>query len=206
MNNVPSTQIKKIEVEKKFLLNDKEAERLLDNAMPVGETMFHDVYLDTRDLFLASKDWWFRRRNGKYLLKIPAAEINPESKMDQYEEIEDEHQILCKLGLAPSSETSLFSTLNMFGYQRVASFATTRKEYLKEGFTIVSDYADFKYHVYEIELVVPENKKDAASGLITKFARELRLPDVYVRGKLPEYFARFCSEQFETLKAKGIWM
>lgn len=208
MSNAPSTttQIKNIEVEKKFLLNDDDAARLLENARLVGETIFHDMYLDTKDLSLASKDWWLRSRNGKYLLKIPATEINPESKMDQYEEIEDNHEIFCKLGLASDSEPFLMKTLNRFGYKNVASFTTTRKEYLKEGFTIVSDYADFKYHIYEIELVVSENKKDAASELIMKFARELQLPDVYVRGKLPEYFARFCSEQFETLKQRGIWM
>lgn len=81
-----------IEVEKKFILNDKEKERLFKDAEFISEKIFTDIYYDNENFDLTSKDKWLRLRQDKFELKIPVHE-GIERIADQYDELESEEAI-----------------------------------------------------------------------------------------------------------------
>jgi len=47
-----------IEVEKKFILNEQDVERLTKNAQFLNERIFTDIYYDTENFSLTSYDKW----------------------------------------------------------------------------------------------------------------------------------------------------
>ena len=51
-----------IEIEKKFALNNEDEERLTKDAQFLNEYIFTDIYYDTDDFSLTSKDKWFRNK------------------------------------------------------------------------------------------------------------------------------------------------
>lgn len=99
-----------IEVEKKFLLSDSEANRLLDGADACGEKTVEDDYFDTDDYRLTLSDLWFRRRDGVYELKMPLASGSGSYiATNRYHEITDIAEIrrVLELGDEPDFETAL---------------------------------------------------------------------------------------------------
>lgn len=206
MNTEEAKKENLVEVEVKYSLPRHSLKQLIGDAERVSIVSMHDKYYDTKALDLAQKDWWLRARNGNFELKIPAQKGTPtEVLSNQYFEFDDEHQILCKLGIAPVVESSLFTTLDYAQYIKIGSFVSTREKYFVDGFKITFDVADFGYSIAEIELKVPLEDKDTAEQKIIEFAKSKGFSREYVRGKLPEYFSRYNPGKFEFLKEKGIW-
>src|SRR3989338_3252799 len=145
-----------IEIEKKFALNNEDEERLTKDAQFLNEYIFTDIYYDTDDFSLTSKDKWFRSRDGKFELKIPLSH-NTKRLTDQYDELKDEKEIRKVLGLFAGA--SLTDDLAKGGYLPFCVCKTTRRKYKKEPFVIdidVVDFRDFIYNVAEIELTVSD--------------------------------------------------
>lgn len=182
-----------IEVEKKFILNVGDKERLLGGAQFVGKTINRDVYYDTPDFFLAQKDWWLRKRNGCFELKIPlklARGGQREKMTTQYTELNIKEKIEKALGVPLAT------------YQPVMDFVTTRGKYTKEGFSIDLDSTDFEFEVGEIELMVErESQAQEANDKITAFAKKHGLSLEPVYGKVMEYLKRFKPKEFEAIIA-----
>ena len=80
-----------IEVEKKFLINEDEIKEIVKDSDFVEEKKLVDVYYDTQDFTLTTKDWWLRNRNGKFELKVSIQ--GSKGSIDQYHEIDDEKEI-----------------------------------------------------------------------------------------------------------------
>ena len=189
-----------IEVEKKFILNEQDKERLTKNAQFLNERVFTDVYYDTEIFSLTSKDKWLRSRDGRFELKLPLHD-GADRLADQYDELEDEQKIREALNLP--SNGNLSDDLVKTGYSPFCTCKTTRRKYEKEPFIIdldIVDFQDFTYNIGEIELMV--NDKSEIEGAIEKimtFAKEQNLAIAPVRGKVIEYLKRAKPNHYQAL-------
>lgn len=194
-----------IEVEKKFILNDKDKELLTKDAQFLNERVFTDIYYDTENFSLTSNDKWLRSREGRFELKIPLYE-RAERLADQYDELEDELKIREALNL--SSGGNLADDLVKAGYSPFCSCKTTRRKYKKEPFVIdldIVDFQDFTYNIGEIELMVSDKSEiEGAVKEIMNFAKIQNLTVVPVRGKIIEYLKRAKPNHYQTLVKRGV--
>ena len=87
-----------IEVEKGFILTPEQEKNLIEGTEFLGEKINTDVGYDDLHFSLTRKDIWLRSRNGKFELKIPMNTSIEERTSDQYEEIENENDILKYFG------------------------------------------------------------------------------------------------------------
>src|SRR3990167_7926273 len=107
-----------IEVEKKFSLSEAEKRRLTEGAEFLGERIMRDVYYDSPDWSLTTKDIWLRERNGAWELKLPRhAQSASKRYADQYKELETEEEIRRALDL-PSTDT-LKTVLKEKGFEPI---------------------------------------------------------------------------------------
>lgn len=194
-----------IEVEKKFILSESEKNRLIDGAEFLNEKTFTDVYYDTKDFVLTSKDKWLRSREGRFELKLPL-HSGLERKADQYDELEDESEIKESLNFETQEKLSDF--LADHGYSPFCVCKTSRKKYKKGAFTIDLDFVDFQdftYNIGEIELMVEERSEiESATAKIIAFANENNLKIKPVRGKVVEYLKKIKPDHYQALVKAGV--
>lgn len=194
-----------IEVEKKFVLNEQDKERLIKDAQFLNERIFTDIYYDTKSFTLTSNDKWLRSREGRFELKLPFHD-GAERLADQYDELEDDRKIKEALNLP--SNGNLANDLAKAGYSPFCISRTTRRKYKKRQFIIdldVVDFQDFTYHIVEIELMVNDKSViESAIEDIINFAKEQNLTIAPVRGKVIEYLKRVKPNHYQTLVKKGI--
>lgn len=194
-----------IEVEKKFKLNDEEKQRLIQGAEFLNEKAFVDIYYDTADFSLTSKDKWLRSRDDKFELKISLRQAVGRVA-DQYDELENEGQIKQALNL-PINE-NLTEGLARKGYLPFCRCKTTRRKYKKDIFIIdidAVDFSDFSYNIAEIELMI--NDRSETENAITKiidFAKRQNLAIVPVRGKVIEYLKTSRPNHYRALVQSGV--
>lgn len=194
------------EVERKFHLTEEEKGRLLNGAQFVGEKQFVDIYYDTADYQLTTKNWWLRSREKRWELKLSRAQ-HADRSVTNYQELTTESDIRRALHL-PSHGT-LEEAIRREGYVPFCSCTTTRKKYQKGSFGIDLDeatYADtsFIYTVAEIEREVLQQAEMIQAGEdILQFARDHQLTIEPVRGKILEYLKRIRPDHYRALVDSG---
>lgn len=195
-----------IEVEKKFILDDKDKRRLTKDASFLNERAFTDIYYDTKFFFLTSNNKWLRSRDGKFELKISLNDGISKLSEDQYDELEDEQKIREALNLP--SNGNLANDLIKAEYFPFCTCRTTRRKYQKESFIIdfdTVDFQDFTYDIAEIELMVNgKSEIEEAIEKIMAFAKEQELTIVPVRGKVVEYLKRVKPDHYQALIDSGV--
>ena len=193
-----------IEVEKKLKLEPGQEEKLLAGAEFLQEVRMEDVYYDTPELSLATKDWWLRSRNGRWELKIPLHTENMGTRMvDRYREMDDDDEIRQALGIEKTHD--LARDLATAGYEIFVPLVTTRKKYKRDNFSIDLDVMDFGYTLAEVEVMVPtEDKMESAMHTILDFAQGLGISVTPVQGKVTEYLRRKKPEQYQRLVDAGV--
>jgi thiamine-triphosphatase len=197
-----------IEVEKKFRLTKEQRESIIKDAKFISERTFTDVYYDTPDYKLTTKDIWLRQRDGKFEIKISLKPDHRGRLADQYEEIEDENIIREKIGL--EKDGSLCDALSDNGYNQFLVCTTTRCKYSKPPFTIDMDLVtykddDFTYTLAEIECMV-SNQSDVPEAIqnIQSFAQSHGCELELIRGKGVEYLFRKKPEHYQALVKAGV--
>lgn len=189
-----------IEVEKKFLLSESDKSRLTKDAEFLSERIFTDIYYDTADYSLTTKDQWLRKRENRFELKLPM-HAGSDRLVDQYRELDDEKSIREALNI-PLSE-SLSNDLSVAGYSPFCTCTTTRRKYARHPFIIdldSVDFRDFTYSIGEIELMLKDAREiEAAIEKIMEFAKELNLTIAPVRGKVLEYMKRMKPDHYQAL-------
>ncbi len=193
-----------IEVEKNFDLRPGDKERLIENAEFVGRKSFTDVYFDTPDFSLTSRDYWLRTRDGKFELKVP---LNKEGignrKTDQYRELDTDEEIARKLNL--NVKAVLLAQLTDKGYRPFATINTTRETYHKGDFHLDFDEMDFGFSTFEAELMVKDiSEVLATESKILEFAEVHGISGTEAHGKVIEYIIRKDPEHYKVLLAKGV--
>jgi adenylate cyclase class IV len=195
------------EVEQNFNLSPEQKQRLLTDAEFQHEKTIVDTYFDTDANKFTLQDMWLRERNGKFELKVPI-DMKTTSLMDQYEEIEDEQEILRRLALP--TKANLRDTLTTNQFHPFCTCITVRKTYSKEGFTIVLDEvtyleSDLRFNTCEIELLVETREQmPEASSKIIAFAEKNGLTAEYLHGKVLEYLIHEKPEHYEALVQAGV--
>ena len=189
-----------IEVEKKFILNEQDKERLTKEAQFLNERVFTDTYYDTEIFSLTTNDKWLRSREGRFELKLPLHK-GVDRLADQYNELEDEQKIRKALNLP--SNGNLADDLAKAGYFPFCACKTTRRKYKKEQFIIdidIVNFQDFIYNIVEIELMVNEKSEiEKAIEKIMYFAKSQNLTIAPVRGKVIEYLKRTKLDHYQAL-------
>jgi len=190
-----------IEIEKKFLPSEDQLKRLLEGATEGGERVNTDTYYDTAMYALGMKDWWLRKRNEGYELKI-SLNAHGHVMTNRYREVTDEIEIRRELGL--SEEEEMDTALAAQGIMPFGTWTTHRHAYTKDGFTIDVDEVDFgtfKHHVVEIELIVSDaSLAEEASDRILAFARGYGLSTEPIAGKATTYLKRERPEHYAALE------
>lgn len=193
-----------IEVEKNFDLRPGDKERLTDGAEFVRKKTFTDVYYDNAEYYLTGRDYWLRKRDDRFELKVP---LNKEGigdrQTDQYRELETDGEIAEELGLI--IKTDLAAALAEAGYAPFARIVTARETYQKGDFHLDFDEMDFGFTTFEPELMVSdESQVAAAEERIMRFAKDHAITAGKGRGKVIEYIFRHDPAHYRALVAKGI--
>lgn len=195
-----------IEVEKKFILNNEDIGRLLENAEFVNEKIFTDIYYDNENYSLTSNDIWLRKREGKFEMKIPISKSVGNYFINKYEEIEGEENIRKILKI--EKENSFINDILEYGFKSFCECKSTRKKYRKGEFVIDLDeveYENFNYKICEIELLVEKRTHiEEATKKILQFAKENNLRIESVRGKVIEYLKREKPQHYQVLVNKKV--
>lgn len=190
-----------IEIEKKFLINQSVLRKIIQKAELISQKRLIDIYYDTLDYKLTSKDWWLRNRNGKFGLKVLV--VGSKSSTDQYHEINNEKEIFEHLKI--NFKNSLSEALKQNNIKSFATIVAERKKYQKDDFVIDFDITDFGYSICEVELMVEdESEIKQALEKIEKFRKENNLSSKPVRGKLVEYIYRNRPEHYQSLREAGV--
>ncbi|EKE25775.1 MAG: hypothetical protein ACD_5C00037G0012 [uncultured bacterium] len=193
------------EVEKKFILNEKQREKLLEGAEFLSEKKFTDTYFDNDEFSLGLSDMWLGKRDKQFSLKIPVRE-KKEDLINKYHEIEGELTIreIFAIPIVNDFEKDLKS----FGHKSFCTFQTALKKYTKEGFIIDLDeanFGDWQYELAKIKLLVKsENQMKDAEEKIREFASRFGLEVKHVNGELIEFIKREIPEIYERLKKEKI--
>jgi|WetSurMetagenome_2_1015567.scaffolds.fasta_scaffold41676_3 predicted adenylyl cyclase CyaB len=195
-----------IEVEIKCLLTTEQEQRLIQDAINISHEIQTDVYYDTSDYTLSLKDFWLRRRNGTFQLKMPIYDTQHQNIISR-QEIADEQII--KQHLTLPTNTSLQQALADAGIKPLYTLRKDRTKYTKDGFIIDVDkiaFPDFILNRCEIEVMV-ENKQQiaAAQKRIHDFALGHGLTDIINeasldRDTLAGYIRYLNPEHYELLK------
>jgi predicted adenylyl cyclase CyaB len=197
-----------IEVEKKFIPEEGDIERVTKGAEFIGQAVNDDTYYD-RDFYLTKRDVYIRKRNGNFEMKVGVRREGLEGIISTYRELNDEDAIREELGIEKNG--NLEEDLKASGYSPFGSWKTTRRKYKKGQFTIDVDSVDYGYDVVEIELLT-ENRDDMdeATNKILNFARESKLTKSAKTGKVSGFLMRNYPEEYKEIRkawdslAKGV--
>ncbi len=193
------------EVEKKYVVTEKQKKRLIKGAEFLGEKIIVDEYFDTEDYNLTLNDMWLRCRNGTFEINLPM-DKNGKGFANRYQEVEGEDKIRQIFAINP--EKSFREDIRSFGYETFLRCSTERREYKKGKFKIIfdeADFGDFKFSISEIELMV-ENAGEIqkASEEIFEFSRKQGLVNKNNQGKIIEYLRAKKPKHFKALVERGV--
>ena len=187
-----------IEIEKKFIPEEGDIERITEGAEFISETVNDDTYYD-KDFSLTKKDIYVRRRNEAFEMKIGIRRRGFEGIISTYEEIDDEDTIRERLGITKNG--NLEKNLEASGYSPFGAWKTTRRKYRKGEFIIDIDSVDYGYEVIEIELLVEGLlDMDKATNKILDFAKESGLTKNAKIGKVSGFLRRNYPEEYKEIR------
>lgn len=193
-----------IEVEKKIALRPGDRARLLTGATFLKEKKLHDIYYDDKNFSWTIKDWWLRKRNDRFELKVPLVAPVSDDLFDQYHEFEDEESIRRELSLPVQG--TFAEDIARANIAPIIDITTTRQEYSYGDFIIDIDSMDFGYELAEIECMVnTQAEVDSAMRAITAFVVDRGLEITQVYGKVLVYLQRFYPEHFQKLMDAWGW-
>ncbi len=200
-------------MEKNFDLKPGDKKRLIQGAELQSKKSFTDVYYDNDSCGLTSRDYWLRKRDDRFELKVPlnAKGVDREAT-DQYHELETDAEIAAALGIAAKAASAatadLTAALAAAGYEPFATIVTKREHYRKGDFNLDFDEVEeLHYATFEPELMVATPEEiPAAEARILAFAKEHGISGSAGHGKVIEYILRNHPAHYEVLKASGVVM
>jgi predicted adenylyl cyclase CyaB len=194
-----------IEVEKKFIVEEKDLCKIKQMAVFVKKKSFTDTYFDTDDYRLTLKNIWLRKRDLRFELKVGIKEKR--ASIDQYLEIDNEEEIASRLSIPHTP--SLSQSLHASGYFPFCTFSTTRETYRLNDLTIdldTADFGDMTYRVMECEQMV-EHLEDIplAEKKIQLFLQEHNIQSTKpALGKIAVYLEKNRKDHYRVLVNAGV--
>ena len=192
-----------IEIEKKFIPEEGDIERITEGAEFISETVNDDTYYD-KDFSLTKRDIYVRRRNGAFEMKVGIRRRGLEGIISTYEEVDNENTIREKLGI--TKKGNLEEDLETSDYSPFGAWKTTRRKYKRGEFTIDIDSVDYGrgaeiYEVIEIELLVKSlDDMDKATNKILNFAKESGLTKSAKIGKVSVSLRQDYPEEYKEIQ------
>lgn len=188
-----------IEVERKFRCSKEQKEGLLKACIHDEEIVHHDQYFDFENLRLMKKDWWLRKRDGRWELKVTTDSRIQNRMADVYEELTDEVDIQDRL------EVDLEQAIAEGVLRQIANLQTVRMHGVGDGYSLDIDEIhslddDFCYQMTEIEILVERcDQVEAATLRILEIAKQAGLDLNRPLGKVLEYFRQRQPHIFESI-------
>ena len=187
-----------IEIEKKFIPEEGDIERITKDAEFISKKINDDTYYD-KNFSLTKKDIYIRKRNGAFEMKVGIRREGLEGIISTYEEVDDEDKIREKIGI--TKKGNLEEDLKVNGYSPFGAWKTSRKKYKKGEFTIDIDSVDYGYEVIEIELLVKDPlNMDKATNKILDFAKESNLTKNAKTGKVSQFLKRNYPDEYKEIQ------
>ena len=206
-----------IEVERKFLLpEDMGGLRALIEARGgelVAEKSFTDSYFDGPGFALTLADYWLRRRDSQWELKVPGQHVGGTAV---YTEVEEEGAIAVALtallagGEKGDGRLLLADVVKVHQLEPCATFGTVRQSFaVPGGFHIDLDTSSFGYGIGEIELMCKgEAEVASAAKRIGQLGEELGVVMAqhkgHLRSKVSMVLLKERPEHFAALVAGGV--
>nr|XP_054748929.1 thiamine-triphosphatase-like [Lytechinus pictus] len=178
---------KMIEIERKFLVSGDTGEKIVNAGGTFsGVVTLTDSYFDNENYSLTKEDFWLRRRNDQWELKMPPKNRQDESaSCTQYKEVTNEHDIVTEMAAilcnsSPNDDAvngndqiyeakDVETMITKFGLEPFAELKTNRKNYrMNDEISITIDETDFGFQVGEIEMMVQSSDADVISDAVAK--------------------------------------
>jgi len=193
-----------IEIEKNFDLRVGEKEKIISGAKFLGKREITDVYFDSKDFSLTTKDYWLRQRNGRWELKVPVIGIKTDDKaIDRYTELESDKEIIKELKL--NKDKQIKDSLAASSIFPFATIITKRETYQKGEYHLDFDEMDFGFVTFEVEIMVKdESEIPLAEKKIADFVKKQGIDSAKGRGKVQEYLFRKNKKHYNALVAAGV--
>ena len=173
------------------MLDEENERRLVAGAAFLGEKSLTDAYYDAADRRLTLRDFWLRKRDDAFELKVPLNESLETRVSDQYRELDEEPAIAAAIGLRLGAGQPLAEALAAAGFAPFCTIITTRRKYKNGDFSIDIDSTDFGHRLAEIELMIADDADEAAmkaaAGRILAFAERLGVRPGKVIGKVAAF-------------------
>lgn len=193
-----------IEVEIKCKPTPEQIEKLLNGATFLSKEYITDIYYDSSSYQLSLKDYWLRKRNNNFVLKIPASSsplLKVQANTPKYE-LETDQEISAALGL--STTQPLEEVLAQNGYHALYTLSKTREKHKKEGIIIDIDHATFEtydFHLCELELIVEKPEEvPSATQRLADFAHQHGITIGNVPGNLIALIQIINPQHYEMLE------
>lgn len=181
-------QSKMIEIERKFLVTGETGKKILNaGGTYSGVVTLTDSYFDNENYSLTKGDFWLRRRNDQWELKMPPKNREEKSTCTQYEEVTSERDIvsevaaiLCNTANQNNDDTvngndqiyglnDVQTLVKKFDLKPFAELVTNRKNYrMNDEISVTIDETDFGFHVGEIEMMVQSSDADVMKDAVAK--------------------------------------
>lgn len=193
-----------IEIEKNFDLRAGEKEKIISGAKFLGKKEITDVYYDSKDFSLTTKDYWLRERNGKWELKVPVVGIKTDDEaIDRYTELENDAEIIKELKL--NKDRQIKNSLAASSIFPFATIITRRETYQMGEYHLDFDDMDFGFTTFELEIMVKdESDIPLAEKKIADFVKKHGIDSTKGRGKVIEYLFRKNKEHYNALVEAGV--
>lgn len=193
-----------IEIEKNFDLSPGDKQKLLNGAVLVRVKSFTDTYYDDNLYSLTSNDYWLRKRDDRFELKVPLNKAGTDRSItDQYRELENDEEIAKELKL--EIRTNLEKAIADANYKPFCTITTRRESYNKNEFHLDFDeIPEMDYATLEIELMIEKEEGiQNAERRILEFANQhgISTPG---QGKVIEYLMKNNPAHLNVLREKGV--
>jgi adenylate cyclase class IV len=195
-----------IEVEKKFLITDKQLSLIKESTTFLKTETNNDKYYDYADFRLIKDRWWLRNRNGRFELKISRDATLRRDGAAVHDEIIGDDAI-CKL----LDVYNLQTLVDSGELQVIGELTTERESYSLDKFRLDYDVvtnkkSGFVYKLLEIEIMVNSpNEIEEATQEITKLADRYNLKMDKPRGKVIEFLYQLNPEAYSVLEDSGLF-
>lgn len=194
-----------IEVEVKFSLLNGNKQRILKDAKRIHTKINNDTYYDNKDFTLTLKDWWLRKRNTDFELKLPPNSKTKNTKHEarRYEELTEEPDIIKALQLT-GDDVAVVLAHNQF--KPFAKLITTRDSYKHGKFHIDIDHTNFNYNIGELELLVENlTEVEEAEKELIQFLTQRNISHSHGElGKVAYYLQKNNPDHFQLLVDAGV--
>lgn len=190
---------KQIEIEIKFHFTKEDVENIAKFATFISKDSFTDSYFDTKDYMLTKNNFWLRKREENFELKIPTPNSS-KNGIFSYQEITNFSSLEYEISQVLQIKKSLRELIKEEILLPYCTFTSYRKKYKYNEFTFDFDETDFGFSIGELEIIVTEDSLKQGQEKLENYFNSLNLKKSKSIGKLVEFIKERNPEQYKIIQ------